>query len=674
VILEDLHWIDGETQSLLDSLVESLPAACLLLLVNYRPEYSHAWGSKTYYRQLRIDPLPPENAGELLDALLGADAALAPLKMLLVERTDANPLFLEESVRALVEMGALAGERGAYRLTRPVEQLRTPATVQAILSARIDRLAPEAKRVLQAAAVIGRDVPMALLLAIADAPEEDVRAELTRLQAAEFLYEVRLYPDLEYTFKHALTHEAAYQGLLQDRRRVLHGRITEAIERSSSDRIGEQAERLAHHAVLGELWEKALAYLRQAGVRAMARGATREAVAHLEQALVAARRLPETRETNEQTIDVRIDLRLALLPLGDYARMGEHLHEAEALARSLGDARRLVRIATFMVIQCVAAGDYEGALRFGQEAHAIAHTLDDGEIGALSTCFLGIVHLVRGEFSNAASLLERITALEGDLGPERLQFAILEAHAHLADVVSEFGRFDVAIAHGEAAVRIAEERGDFPERLSLGLMNLGLAHLRRGDFPRASQVLGRCLDLCLTWQHVARAPNAAAALGVTHALVGRTDEAHALVAGALEELPRQPHFRPALILLCAGMACLLAGRIDEAASHAREALALTRRLGARGNEAHALCLNGDIAAAGGDEDAEGYYRQALALAEPRGMRPLVTHCHLGLGKLHRHSGDADQAREQLTEAAKMYREMEMTYWLEQAEAELRQLG
>jgi predicted ATPase len=219
LIFEDLHWTDGETQALLDSLVESLPGARLMLLVNYRPEYSHAWGSKTYYRQLRIDPLLPENADELLCALLGTDEALAPLKILLVERTDANPLFLEESVRALVETGALAGERGAYQLTRPVEQLRMPATVQAILAARIDRLDPEAKRLLQAAAVIGKDVALPLLLAIADAPEPEVRADLARLQAAEFLYEVRLFPDLEYTFKHALTHEVTYGGLLQQRRR-----------------------------------------------------------------------------------------------------------------------------------------------------------------------------------------------------------------------------------------------------------------------------------------------------------------------------------------------------------------------------------------------------------------------------------------------------------------------
>src|SRR5215475_10343120 len=399
LIFEDLHWVDGETQALLDSLVESLPAARLLLLVNYRPEYSHTWGSKTYYRQLRIDPLPPENADELLDALLGTDAALAPLKILLVERTEANPLFFEESVRALVETGALAGERGAYRLTRPVEQLRIPATVQAILAARIDRLAPEAKRLLQAAAVIGKDLPLSLLLAIADASEPEVRAELTRLQAAEFLYEVRLFPDLEYTFKHALTHEVAYQGLMQDRRRDLHARITEAIERLATERIAEQSERLAHHALHGESWEKAVAYLHQAGLRAVARGANREAIPYLEQALRTLHHLPETRRRSELAIDIRIEIRNALVPLGDWARMGNHLQEAEGLARSLGDQHRLGRIATLMMFQRRVTGDFDAALKFGQEALAIARTLGDRSIEVVATTSLGETHIARVEYS-----------------------------------------------------------------------------------------------------------------------------------------------------------------------------------------------------------------------------------------------------------------------------------
>src|SRR5262249_55515202 len=211
VIFEDLNWIDDETQSFLDSLVESLPAARIVLLLNYRPDYRHDWHAKTYYRRLRIDPLPPESANELLDALLGTDAALAPLKRLLIERTGGNPLYLEESVRDLVETAALAGERGAYQLSRHVEQLTIPATLNAILAARSARLDPEAKRVLQTAAVIGKDVAMPLLLAVAETTEHEVGAALAQLQAAELLYEVRLFPDLEYTFKHALTHEVAYQ-------------------------------------------------------------------------------------------------------------------------------------------------------------------------------------------------------------------------------------------------------------------------------------------------------------------------------------------------------------------------------------------------------------------------------------------------------------------------------
>jgi class 3 adenylate cyclase len=257
LVVEDLHWIDTETQSFLDSLVESLPTARLLLLVNYRPEYQHGWGSKTYYSQLRIDPLPPESAGELLQALLGDDASVELIKQLLIERTEGNPFFLEQSVRTLVETKVLVGERGNYRLVRPIESTQVPATVQAVLAARIDRLPPEEKRLLQSAAVIGKDVPFALLQAVADQSEEELRQWLTRLQAAEFLYETSLYPELEYTFKHALTHEVAYGSVLQERRRLLHARIVEAIEKLYPDRLAEEIERLAHHALRGEVWEKA---------------------------------------------------------------------------------------------------------------------------------------------------------------------------------------------------------------------------------------------------------------------------------------------------------------------------------------------------------------------------------------------------------------------------------
>ncbi len=314
LVFENLHWIDAETQAFLDGLVESLPAARLLLLVNYRPEYQHGWGQKTYYTQLRLDPLPPASAEALLQSLLGDDAGLEPLKQRLIERTQGNPFFLEESVRTLVETQVLVGDQGAYRLARALPSIQVPSTVQAVLAARIDRLPPEEKQLLQTAAVIGTEVPLALLQAIAEVPEGPLRLGLTHLQAAEFLYETRLFPEIEYTFKHALTQQVAYETLLQERRRALHARIVEALEALAGERVAEQVERLAHHALRGEVWDKALAYCRQAGEKALARSAHREAVGSFEQALSALPHLPEQRDTREQAIDLRLALRSALRP------------------------------------------------------------------------------------------------------------------------------------------------------------------------------------------------------------------------------------------------------------------------------------------------------------------------------------------------------------------------
>ena len=312
LVFEDLHWIDSETQAVLDLLVESLPTARVLLLVNYRPEYQHGWGSKTYYTQLRLDPLPPASAEAILDALLsdgtGAQPAapLQALKQLLIARTEGNPFFLEESVRTLVETGVLVGERGAYHLAQPLDTVQVPATVQALLAARIDRLAPEDKRLLQTAAVIGPEVPWSLLQAIADTADEALYRSLAHLQAAELLYETSLFPEPAYTFKHALTHEVAYGSPLHERRRTLHARIVEALETLAGDRRDDQVERLAQHALRGEVWEKALAYGRRAGDKARMRSAYREAVVGYEQALAALEHVPASRAATEQAIDLRL--------------------------------------------------------------------------------------------------------------------------------------------------------------------------------------------------------------------------------------------------------------------------------------------------------------------------------------------------------------------------------
>ena len=405
VVFEDLHWIDGETQTLLDNLVESLSSARLLLLVNYRPEYEHRWGSKTAYSHLRLDSLPAESAAELLAALLGPDVGLAPLKQMLVKR--GNPFFLEETVRTLVETGALAGERGAYRLTRPVEALQVPATVQTILAARIDRLPPEEKQLLQAASVIGKDVPYALLAAIAQQSEEALRRGLAHLQEAEFVYETQLFPDLEHTFKHALTHEVTYGSLLQDRRRQLHAQIVAATERLYADRLSEHVERLAHHALRGQLWDKGVRYSWQAGTRALDRSAPREALAAFEQARVALHELLESRERTEQLIDLCFEQRSALFPLGEIARLGEVLNEARALAERLGDEKRLGRAMAYTAHLYSSLGQPAAAIEAGERAYAIAEAIGDLPLRVVANYYLGTAFLFAGDPRRAAERLAR---------------------------------------------------------------------------------------------------------------------------------------------------------------------------------------------------------------------------------------------------------------------------
>ena len=474
-------------------------SARLLLLVNYRPEYEHRWGSKTAYSQLRLDTLPAESAAELLAALLGPDPGLAPLTQMLVKR--GNPFFLEETVRTLVETGALAGERGAYRLTRPVEALQVPATVQTILAARIDRLPPEEKRLLQAASVIGKDVPYALLAAIAEQPEEALRRGLAHLQEAEFLYETQLFPDLEFTFKHALTHDVAYAGLLGERRRDLHAAVAAAIERLHADRLVEHVERLAHHARQGEVWDKAVRYLRQAGTKVFLRSANREAATCFEQALDALRRLPEHPDAIAESLDLRFDLRNALLPLGESGRMGTLLDEAEALAEAVGDQRRLGRALTYKVIQFALAGDFAAAIQAGLRALAIGESQADVAIQVVANGYLGRAYVARGECREAVRHCEAALALipEG-LAQERFGQAAIQGSCvrdTLAIALGALGRFAEAFGRLREAMHIAEEAGHVYSLL-FPLFGLGTLKLDQGDFAGAVAPLERGLDLCRT--------------------------------------------------------------------------------------------------------------------------------------------------------------------------------
>jgi len=679
VVFEDLHWIDSETQALLDSLVDSLGSARLLLLVNYRPEYQHAWGSKTAYSQMRLDALSTQHAGELLDVLLGADPSLGPLKELLVRR--GNPFFLEETVRTLVETKALEGLPGRYRLTQPLQSLQVPSSVQTILAARIDRLSSEDKRLLQTASVVGKDVPFALLQGIAELSDDMLRGALDRLQAAEFLYESSLFPDLEYTFKHALTHEVTYGSLLADRRRALHSAVVETMEGVYAGRLPEHAERLAHHALRGEVWDKAVTYFREAGAKAAVRSAYREAVTCFEQALAALPRLPRTHERLEAAIDLRFDLRTSLLPLGQLEKGLEYLREAEGLARTLDDPRRLAWASAYMISSCWLTGRLTDALTFAQTAQAIADTLGDLRLKVVANQYLAATLWNVGDYQAAMDLFRKVTeSLKGDLSRERFGQALLPsvfARRYLAHALSERGEFDQSIAEAEEGLRIAEA-ADHPFSLGQAYLVLGYIHVVKGEFDQAVPLLERALAMSRDWNIRLLSPSCMGFLGYTYALSGRLAEGLALLADAMTafESGVATVFH-SLVAAHAGEACILAGRSQEAHRHAERALTLARRRGERGDEAYALRLLGEIHSQETPPDdgaAETRYRQAMTLADHLGMRLLVAHCQFGLSTLYRRTEKREQAQEHLTTATAMYREMGMTYWLEKAEAEIRDLA
>jgi DNA-binding NtrC family response regulator/tetratricopeptide (TPR) repeat protein len=681
VLIEDFHWSDSDTRGFLDALVERLPTAAILLVTTCRPGFRHTWSSRTYYTQLRLDGLSPANAGELLHALLGDDSTLADLKRVLIARTDGNPLFLEESVRELVETGALSGRPGAHTLAIPLSTLDVPATVQAILAVRVDRLPGEDRRLLQTAAVIGRDVPVALLEAVAELEPADLRAGLGRLRAAEFLYESSRPLELEYTFKHALTQEVACQSVPEDRRRAVHRRVMEAIERQYAGRLTEQAERLGHHALAGEAWDKAVGYLRQAGAKAFDRGSDREALAWFARALDALAHLPERRESFELSIDLRFDLRHVLTRLGEFNGVFDRLREAASLAERMGDRYRLAWASLYLGNYFHYRGEHVQTVEAATRALDLATFLGDDRLEITSHLYLGSAHWALGNLHQASELLRLgAHATGGALARERFglaSFASVLFRETLALCLPELDHFEEAIAIGLEAVQLARELSE-PWGESMSVAAVGNAYLLKGEFDLALRELERAFTICRAAG--LRYPSLVVAGLLARAYVhsGRSAEAITLleealtIAAATQLLLSQPTLSRAL-----GEAYLAMGRPGDALASATRALDLARAQKARAVEAWTLHLLGEIHSSSDPPEgapARAAYYDSMALAEERGMRPLVGRCHLGLGILYRRADGAVMGLEHLTTALAMFREMGMPFWAHKAQSELACLG
>lgn len=566
LIIEDLQWLDAETEAFLGFLAENVVSARILLLVNFRPEYRHAWRCKPYYTEIRLDPLGEAEARQLLRALLGDDAGLANLEPLILQQTEGNPFFIEEVVQDMVEGQVLRGERGHYRLKQVPEKLHIPVTVQGVLAGRIDRLQPHEKALLQTLAVIGKVFPWSLLARVVDLPEDDTKTILARLQAAEFIYEQPAFPENLYSFKHALTQEVAYASLLNERRRALHERTAQAVEAQFSAQLDEHCSELAYHFSRSGNTPKAVEYLHRAGRQAIQRSADAEAVTHLTMALTFLATLPDGPDRARQELPLQI---------------------------TLGPA--------WMATRGFAAPEVE---RTYTQALALCHQL--GDTSQLFAALMGLrtFHTVRAELATARKLAEQLLDLARQ---ERDPGLLVQAHRALGANLFYLGELAPAQVQLEQAMAIYDplkhQAQAFVYGLEPGVQGLALIAMNLwllGYPDQASARAREALELARTPSHPSDSADALLAAAEVRLLRGDVQAAHEL-AQALISLSTDYGLPYGLACgtILSGCALTRQGRVSEGIALMNQGLVAYRATGAELMRSHFLTLLAEAYASAG---------------------------------------------------------------------------
>ena len=579
-LLEDLHWFDRSSDALLETLVAAQARARGLLLLNFRPEFRARWMAAPHYEQRSLVPLGPEASAALMADLLGGSASLAGLAARLHERTGGNPFFIEEAVRGLVEAGILMGSEGAYRLLRPVEQVSVPPTVQAVLAARIDRLGERGKEVLQTAAVIGRQFSEPVLARVIELPAPALAAALQKLAAAEFVYEVALFPHAEYAFKHPLTQEVAYRSQLAERRARVHAAAARALAELHPDQLDEHAALLAYHwEAAGEALEAARWYRRAAEWIGTKNSA--EAARKWEQVRTLAAKVPDLAEADVLGLVARAQL----LNLG--SRLGASAEVAAAVF---------------------------------EEGRALANRTGDLKSLAMLLCGYSQVKDMQGEPDQALRHAMEALGLAEQTGDRGLKLVV---HQALAASHAESGRLREALRFAEQGLDLAPEDprlganlvGYSPYAWLTGFKARLLVHM--GRLEEARRTIDRCLDLSRALGET-EAPGSwypVAALAAEHA--GDAEGALAHARRAVEIAEKTGHsFSRAVAYLALGMALKMRGQSSEAVETLEHALAVSRerRTGLQ-FEAWGLSLLAEAQLANGEPDrARATANEAVAAA------------------------------------------------------------
>jgi DNA-binding winged helix-turn-helix (wHTH) protein/tetratricopeptide (TPR) repeat protein len=696
LFFEDLHWSDYATLDLLALLARRRTPAHLLVLGTYRPveaivrhhplrTVAQELQRHGYATELPLALLSAEAVAAYLAARFPQQRFSTPLGPWLHQRTDGHPLFLVTLVQVLVERGVLHSQHGCWTLQGKIEDMavEVPESLRQLLEQHLTRLPLEAQRVLEVASVAGVEFVAAGVAAGLAADTTTVEEHCEALVERQLLHPVGVttWPDgtvtAGYAFVHALYQQAVYERLGAGRRARLHQRLGGCLEAAYGAQAGEIAAELAEHFVRGHDTRRAVHYLRQAGDNALARSASRAAVACYEQALDALAQLPESRDTRTQAIDLRLALRTVLWTMGELKRLFTTLQEAERLAEALGDSHRLGWVSAYLLAHFAQVGDPERALAAGQRALALATALGEHGLTVVAQHYLGGVYRSLGDYRRAVECFQtNVACLDGEIGQEHLGLpglATVFARSHLVIALAECGAFAEGRAPAEEGVQMAEA-AQHPYSQVMAWWAVGFLALRQGALSQAIGVLAQALALVQRADLQLLVPMVAAPLGAAYALASRPADAVPLLEQAVAEaVARQYLWDQALRVVWLGEAYLCAGRLAEAGTQAQRALAFAQAHQERGHAAYALWLLGEIAVQDDSlkvEAAEASYRQALALAVARAMRPLQAHCHRGLGTLYAQSGQPAQGRAELSTAREMYRTMDMTFWLRQVEVAL----
>ena len=680
LVVENMHWIDTASEEFLAYLAAHLPGHRVLLVLTARPGYAASWLAAPLAETLTLEGLGAAHVRGMVRTLLGIEDLSEPLFKFLTERSEGNPLYVEEILRQLQETGGLVIEGGEARLSRA--DVTVPATIHDIIAARVDRLGEGLKQTLQGAAVVGRRFGVSLVSRVLDVAPHQVAAHLRELHRLDFVFPSAEVPEPMYSFKHALTQDVVYGGVLERRRRMYHTAAGLGLEELFAGSIDDVVELVAYHFGRGQVWAKAVAYLRWAAAKAQARSAHREALASLEEALQALRHLPATPETREQEIDVRIELRGSLYTLGEFDKMLGYLQQAETMATAISDSRRLGWVSIHTAEYFRQTGRFVEARTLAEQALAQGEKLEDLPLRVHANHIVGLTCHALGDYRRASEALQAVArSPQPDWrsltfgGTATGSWAAYQAvnFAWLARCLAELGEFDEGMTAGRTAVALAES----PYSLAVASIGLGYISLIRGDLDTASPVLERACSITREGNFTLLHPQAVRFLGAVALLAGRIEEGLALVRAAADEVESKRRLmQHAAVLTLLSEACLCADRVDEAVTTAQRALSLARDRGQRGDAAAALHVLGEASARSAQEreKAEHHYRSAIALAEELQMRPLLARTHLGIGRLYVLDGDRDGAEHHLLAATRLFVEMDMPRWLQQALSSLSELG